>query len=169
MTALNLFQFEDTDQELISKEGDQVDEAFEAATAHPASVDVTPFQPESGTSGDERLEREALSFVAGYIAAKCRHLDAELGQPTHQAPPSSVPSSWIRAISRGGLTVPSPGWITIVEEFEIIFRLMVGATVDSQPGIVKTAGGAPGETPLSGRQDREEVGNDTDPPPDPQT
>ena len=33
--------------------------------------------------------------------------------------------------------MPSPNWMTIVEEFEVIFRLMMGATVDGQSGIVQ--------------------------------
>ncbi|KAF0308512.1 Transposable element P transposase [Amphibalanus amphitrite] len=134
-----LIQFEEPDQELAAREDNEAEGAYQAVAAPPSSSheEVTPLQSESATAGDERLEREALAFVAGFVAAKCRHLDAGLGQTTDQAPPSSVPSSWVRALSRGRLTVPSPNWMTIVEEFEVIFRLMMGDTVDGQSGIVQ--------------------------------
>ncbi|XP_043245768.1 uncharacterized protein LOC122393618 [Amphibalanus amphitrite] len=82
-------------------------------------------------------QREALSFVAGYVAAKCRGIDASLGTPSREAPPSSVPSSWIRAVSHGSLLVPSDSWMTVVEEFEVLFSLVMGPSVSDQTGLVR--------------------------------
>ena len=115
-----------------------------------ASVETPAATPDAGaaqpppTTQDRvpdfesfETEREALSFVAGFVAAKCRNIDATLGYPTSEEPPSSVPSSWIRAVSRGNLTVPSDSWMSIVEEFELVFALVMGRTVSHEPGLVR--------------------------------
>ena len=46
----------------------------------------------------------------------------------------SVPSSWLTAISRGGLYVPWPWWMAVVDEFEGEF---MGSTFSREPGIVQ--------------------------------
>lgn len=83
------------------------------------------------------LSQEALSFVAGYVAAKCRQIDRSLGEPTATAIASAVPASWIRAVSEGGLTVPSSGWLNVVRDFELSFALLMGKTADMEPGIMR--------------------------------
>ena len=43
--------------------------------------------------------RDAMAFVAGYVAAKCRHIDAKLGTPTciaSSAALAAVPSGWMQ-------------------------------------------------------------------------
>ena len=90
------------------------------------------------TTDDELgLEREALAFVAGYVASSCQHIDPSLGLPTREAPETSVPSSWIRALSRGGLMVPSERWMAVVESFEVLFGLVMGRSADMQPGVTQ--------------------------------
>ena len=86
-------------------------------------------------SGERRpdMGEEALAFVAGYVAAKCQHLDPGLGVRTEDALLNSVPASWIRAVSQGGLFVPSPAWMVVVREFENIFRLVMNS-YGQQPG-----------------------------------
>ena len=100
------------------------DEPAVAATAADAST-----VPELG------VEREALAFVAGYVAYKCRHI-RDLGQPSSTAPASStVPSRWLRTISRGNLHVPSDWWMAIVEDFNGTFCDVMGCTADRAPDI----------------------------------
>ncbi|XP_043196219.1 uncharacterized protein LOC122367299 [Amphibalanus amphitrite] len=54
------------------------------------------------------VDREALAFVAGYVASKRRHLCSGLGQPSSCSPASAfVPSRWLQTISRGNLYVLS--------------------------------------------------------------
>ena len=83
------------------------------------------------------LEREVLAFVAGYVTSSCQHIDPSLGLPTREAPETSVLSSWIRVVSRGGLMVPSERWMAVVESFEVLFGLVMGRSADMQPGITR--------------------------------
>ena len=98
--------------------------------------------PSTGASSPESCAvfRDAMAFVAGYVAAKCRHIDATLGTPTCSASPAAlaaVPSSWVQKLSRGQLCVPSAAWMALVESFEVIFARVMGATADQQPGILR--------------------------------
>ena len=97
--------------------------------------------PSTGPASTELgMQREALAFVAGFVASKCRHIDSSLGLPTSVASPAdmtSVPSGWIQTISRGQLYVPSAWWMAAVLEFETSFSLVMGPTADQQPGILK--------------------------------
>lgn len=70
-------------------------------------------------------EREALSYVAGYIAYKVRDKDPTLGAYSKNVP-SSNSDKWIKALSHGGLTVPSESWKKTVDEFEIVFASLHG-------------------------------------------
>ena len=45
--------------------------------------------------------------------------------------------SWLRVVSRGGLTVPSQRWLTVVEDFEAHFCLVMGDIVASSHGIIQ--------------------------------
>ena len=61
--------------------------------------------------------------------------------PFDRASPSelaAVPSRWLRAISRGGLYVPSVQWMAVVEAFELNFKQLMGSTANQQPGIMRT-------------------------------
>ena len=81
-----------------------------------------------------------MAFVAGYVAFKCRHIDASLGVPMDSASPAvlaSVPSSWLQAVSRGHLYVPSAKWMAVVEAFEVNFGQLMGETASKEPGIVR--------------------------------
>ncbi|KAF0288727.1 hypothetical protein FJT64_012884 [Amphibalanus amphitrite] len=95
---------------------------------------------DAGPSIELGPQREGLAFVAGYVAAKCSHLNASLGSPTSSASPgdlSSLPNSWIATISRGQLYVPSAAWLAAVEDFELNFCLLMGASADEGPDIMK--------------------------------
>ncbi|KAF0309795.1 Transposable element P transposase [Amphibalanus amphitrite] len=130
-------------------EEDQVEEAFRAVTLQPTVPQVIREENEDGGAAtdtakakaraaeDAWLRREGLAFVAGYVAASCQHIDPSLGLPTRVAPPSSVPQSWIRAVSRGGLMVPSERWMSVVEAFEVLFCILMGTSADRNPGIVR--------------------------------
>ncbi|KAF0313967.1 Transposable element P transposase [Amphibalanus amphitrite] len=67
-----------------------------------------PASLPSGATGVASLSRQALAYVAGYVAAKCATVDSTLGKITSDA--SEVPRderyAWIDTLSRGGLTVP---------------------------------------------------------------
>ena len=88
-------------------------------------------------SDEVGIELEALAFVAGFVACKCRAIDPTLGQVASIAQPSSVPDSWLRVVSRGGLLVPSERWMAVVQGFELTFNLVIGRAADDQPGIVR--------------------------------
>uniref|UniRef100_T1J3C7 Uncharacterized protein n=1 Tax=Strigamia maritima TaxID=126957 RepID=T1J3C7_STRMM len=72
--------------------------------------------------------REALKYIAGYIAFRCQNEDKSLGTPTGQLKISQQNQfEWIQTLSRGGLRVPSKSWLEIIEQFEIIFLLLMDA------------------------------------------
>ena len=86
------------------------------------------------------LERQALTYVAGYVAAKCMVIDPSLGQITSAAStePRDERHAWILALSRGGLVVPSSQWLREVEELEDdIFFAMHGKGIDRGTGVVR--------------------------------
>lgn len=82
------------------------------------------------------VEREALAFVAGFVAHKVKAYCPHLGEPTRSAVPSRVPDRWLRLLSRGGLLVPSQAWMEVVERFELTFCQTMGPEADHHPGIV---------------------------------
>ena len=129
-------------------EAADVEVAFREATSEPevppVVVDEEEEEGEVEEDGsladvpvDSNLEREGLAFVAGYVAAKCRHIDGTLGKPTRTAPETSVPSTWLRVVSRGGLMIPSEQWMSVVEGFEVTFNLVMGRGACQESGIVR--------------------------------
>ncbi|XP_043235641.1 uncharacterized protein LOC122388523 [Amphibalanus amphitrite] len=112
--------------------------------APPAHEDNSPDTEEAGPSNTRPrtaelgVNREALAFVAGYVAFKCRQIRGDLGQPTSSSlAPASVPSRWLETISRGSLYVPSQWWMGVVEDFNDTFSDVMGPTAVKTPGIVK--------------------------------
>jgi hypothetical protein len=72
---------------------------------------------------------QSLRYLAGFIAHKFLQDFPHLGQRTHCAVnyDGDVPD-WIRAISRGGLLIPSESFTKQVQEFEKCFVNFSGAT-----------------------------------------
>ena len=125
-----------------------MEEAFLASTSsQPSPGDggraATAVASQSGDDADASdhgelgIEREALAFVAGYVAHKCQAIDPSLGRRSGEVTPGVVPDRWLLLVSRGGLTVPSSRWMAIVESFEMMFSLVMGSTADTAPGIVR--------------------------------
>ena len=125
-----------------------MEEAFLASTSSQpspgdsgrAATAITPQSADDADSSDHSelgMEREALAFVAGYVAHKCQAIDPSLGRRTGEVKQGVVPDRWLLLVSRGGLTVPSPSWMAIVENFEVTFSLVMGATFDNAPGVVR--------------------------------
>ena len=96
---------------------------------------------ELGSVGEELRSQaeEAFSFVAGYVASKCRSVDATLSLPTDSgdagAQRASVPATWIRALSRGSLTVPSEKWLQDCRELEVAFCAAMGKRYYPHSGV----------------------------------
>ena len=105
----------------------EVEDAYDPPTPPDAAAD--PEDPEQSATPQE----EALAYVAGYVAYKCRHIDPTLGHPSADVQRSRVPDAWIRAVSRGALYVPSEPWLAKVTAFDIRFKAIMGPTADCQP------------------------------------
>ena len=157
------FQIEDPADVAAAVEEDEVEKSFRVVTSRPTvppvveeaaeddlgEVGITEEaadgggavgtdRQESGTAAENVwMQQEGLAFVAGYVASACQTIDPTLGLPTDEAPPSRVPQRWIRAVSRGGLTVPSESWMSVVESFEVLFGITMGSSVDRDPGVVR--------------------------------
>ena len=95
----------------------------------------------AAVTAGRNLSREALAYVAGYVATKCRDTDETLGRTTSEAStePRDERCAWIEALSRGDLTVPSRRWLNQVEELEVLFAAMHGAApgIDRGHGVVR--------------------------------
>lgn len=82
----------------------------------------------------EDVTDDALKYLAGYIAFKCRNIDSNLGStPTagkcHLDTELSAKQDWITIISKGGLTSPSPAWLSTICQLEIIFAAFHGPNI----------------------------------------
>ena len=100
---------------------------------HPAAAPTPPVLAGQG------LDRQALAYVAGYVAAKCLAIDPILGQVTSEpsAEPRDERHAWILALSRGDLVVPSSRWLREVEELEVVFFAMHDRDIVRGPGVVR--------------------------------
>ncbi|KAF0304011.1 Transposable element P transposase [Amphibalanus amphitrite] len=144
-------QLRDPADEEAAEQHEQWEAAYQSAMgqpplppAPPAHEDNSPDTEEAGPSNTRPrtaelgVNREALAFVAGYVAFKCRQIRGDLGQPTSSSlAPASVPSRWLETISRGSLYVPSQWWMGVVEDFNDTFSDVMGPTAVKTPGIVK--------------------------------
>ena len=106
----------------------------DAAPTDAVATDSAPTN--TVPTGELGLSSEGLTFIAGYVTAKCRHIDATLGSITSETP-GVVTSTWLRAISQGGLTMPAEPWMSTVRDFETLFSLVMGSSVCGEPGIMR--------------------------------
>ena len=151
-TALDLDREPPVEPEVPDTDVTLVDDLVTARQLCPAPAASASAQPHvaedamlertddpARSTGIASLSRQALTYVAGYVAAKCVAVDKTLGQVTSEA--SAIPRderyAWIDALSRGGLTVPSPQWLDQVEQLEVTFAAMHGRDIDRGPGIVQ--------------------------------
>ena len=68
------------------------------------------------------------------------HIDPTLGCPSAEASEeqlNSVPSSWLSALSRGGLFMPRPWWMAVVCEFDDDFQRIMGSSFCDQPELLR--------------------------------
>jgi hypothetical protein len=84
-----------------------------------------------GRAGNVDLEMQfqSLRYVAGFVAHNFLYKFPNLGERTHEAVnlELGVPD-WIRAVSRGGLVVPSDNFMKLVQQFERCFLNFAGAS-----------------------------------------
>ncbi|KAJ8892167.1 hypothetical protein PR048_004747 [Dryococelus australis] len=66
---------------------------------HEVNTDLVESTPDT-------VSLNALKYVAGYVAFKCKNIDSSLGSIQDKCD-SNVPTDWISIISRGGHTTPS--------------------------------------------------------------
>ena len=96
----------------------------------------------TGCTTEQRYSKDALVYLAGYLACKCKDIDPGLGAVTPPADAQRGTSrpehAWTMRLNYGGLTLPSDGWLQLVEQFELQFCLMHGASdIDRQPGVIR--------------------------------
>lgn len=84
----------------------------------------------------EDCSKEALRFIAGYIAFKVR--DKNLGTNTASIEDVNIPHTWIEMLSRGGLVTPSQKWFETVQHLERCFTLFHGENkLKNCEGVIK--------------------------------
>ena len=80
---------------------------------------------------------EGFAYVAGYYAHKFKSEYPELGIKTCDAQLFGQDSSvWITALSRGGLTKPSNKFLSILKNFEDIFDVFHGSTINPCQNVI---------------------------------
>lgn len=92
----------------------------------------TVINNQTCTNGEESIDaqQEALKYVAGFIALKLKETHPHfLGEPSA--------SSWISEISKGNLIHPSPQLLDLIKEFELVFCLFHGKSLDVNPGVIQ--------------------------------
>ena len=144
--AVSLDNTKDLDEDAAEEEEELLTATFSEAVGRgpppPIVLDEDERdEVELGSVGEELRSQaeEAFSFVAGYVASKCRSVDATLGLPTDSgdagAQYASVPATWIRALSCGSLTVPSEQWLQDCRELEVAFCAAMGRRYYPHPGV----------------------------------
>lgn len=99
-----------------------------------------PQPVENSFTGLTDCSVAGFRYIAGYVAYRGRQYDRSLATPTAQAMTSSPDMSmdWIKALSRGGLLVPSPEWLETMSHFEIYFVQVHGQNnLSREPGIIQ--------------------------------
>ena len=98
------------------------------------------YGPQTSTVSPNYFDcpNEGMSYVAGFIAAKFRSEFPELGQKTSEANPF-LPTNypWLSALSRGGLTQPSPEFFDQVKQFENVFLSFHGSNISKEINVIK--------------------------------
>ncbi|KFM70956.1 Transposable element P transposase, partial [Stegodyphus mimosarum] len=99
---------------------------------HPSPKEPSPMAWELELNSARQFstaEKEALTYVAGYIAYRVRDKDPSLGTISKNSADEPIfNSEWIKLLSLGGLTSPSHSWMNTVYEFENIFCAVHGTT-----------------------------------------
>ncbi|KAF0297803.1 Transposable element P transposase [Amphibalanus amphitrite] len=91
--------------------------------------------PQTGVSA----EMYGMAHAAGYVAAKCRKVDPNLGVPSAFAEEVPVETMWTRLISRGGLNVPTARWMSAFRQMEATFcrhHHMEPDRLSRRPGVI---------------------------------
>lgn len=133
--ALNLGRIdidEDTPEEAELES--LMDGVRQTASDDPSS---TVAQQSVTSTTSQRFARDALEYVAGFVAYKCRSIAPGLGKKSADSS-AVMDSSWTQTLNRGGLTIPSTEWMELVVQFETEFCVMHGVNdVDRKPGVVQ--------------------------------
>lgn len=126
-------------EELLSSEISQ--EEQEISSEDFLNVPNFEWESEAEDSLNSLSENEenALAFIAGFVAYRMRvkHNDPSLGILTKNLLDEPIYSSWIKLLSAGGLTVPTPEWMETIREMEKVFRLIHGDSFQKSPGVTK--------------------------------
>ncbi|KYN06186.1 hypothetical protein ALC62_02871, partial [Cyphomyrmex costatus] len=80
----------------------------------PTSQELNILQDFEEFQSKEYIKNQALLYVAGYVAHRCRHELPSLGVPTKTLPPTD---DWLSCISRGNCMYPS-------DELQVVAALM---------------------------------------------
>jgi THAP domain len=73
----------------------------------------------------DEMQYQSLRYVAGFLAFKFLHKFPHLGVRTCWISENDLPD-WIRAVSRGGLVVPSDNFVQLVQQFDQRFLQFSG-------------------------------------------
>lgn len=87
----------------------------------------------------EDVNHDAIKYIAGYLANKCRSIDKSLGVRGEKCTFSQeVTQDWIAIISKGGLTRPTEDWTQKVMQFEVLFGNFHGLDISKCERVIQT-------------------------------
>jgi hypothetical protein len=86
-----------------------------------------------------KVTAEALKYVAGYVAFKLKGQYPDLGVVSSKVinEQTVCSSSWINALSRGGLRQPSAAWFQSIQNLEKEFNRHHGTDLSKESGVIK--------------------------------
>ena len=87
---------------------------------------VTPSTTTAPTPDITDREHDILEYIAGYILTKLK------SAPESNHFVSDESSGLIAAMDRGGLVKPTPDFVSLIKEMEVVFREMPDKSVDRQ-------------------------------------
>ena len=67
-------------------------------------------------------EHDGIEYISGYIAKTLKQKYSWLGKYSYQLDRQSQAPSWVMALSKGGLMVPSEKWLEICRKMNTIFE-----------------------------------------------
>ena len=99
---------------------------------------MSPNSQSPSSSQGFDCNSEAIKYIAGYLAFKFRLQFPALGEKTNSLTEHQKQSCpWIAALSRGGLTVPSPKFVAAVCELEAFFNEVHGSAISRASSVIR--------------------------------
>jgi uncharacterized protein YukE len=127
-------------QEELNESPVSTNNTMEDDAAHLTDYDEPSNNLDEAEVEKSWAEKEALAYVAGYVAYKVRKVDPSLGKMSRDTAKEDLSNeTWIKSLSHGKLTVPSEEWKSVITKFENVFLEYhgEGTAFSKKPNVIK--------------------------------